>query len=122
MFRLVCFDIALKTNDGNFDGFRFRFNTDSCYPETYSRRCCLPPGDYVLTCKHHPKYYWWGEFLEFQGNRYCDDFLGYRAMRRVTIFGIDNSYFEYLFQTKTSTFMKYKKIPLSYLANIIVSK
>ena len=27
--------------------------------------------------------------MEIEGHRYCDDFIGYRAMRRVTILGID---------------------------------
>ena len=53
----------------------------------YSKRCCLEPGEYILSCRSQLPHGWNGGYIEFQGRRYCDDFIGYVAMRRVVIKG-----------------------------------
>ena len=49
----------------------------------YHQRCCLPPGQYTLTCQNdnYPDG-WHGDYIEIQGQRYSEDFLAYKAMRR----------------------------------------
>ena len=58
------------------------------YGKQYTERCCLPPGDYMLTCKVSSGEGWNGGFMEIQGNRYCHDFLASdEASPQVTIRG-----------------------------------
>ena len=55
---------------------------------TYTKyeRCCLTPGYHTLTCHNEKGPFGWGKsFIEIQGQRYCDDFVGFKAMRRVNI-------------------------------------
>ena len=60
---------------------------------TYYERCCLLPGRYTLTCidklkKHSVNTYGWGNaYIEIDGQRYCDDFFGFKAMRTVSVIG-----------------------------------
>ena len=54
----------------------------------YFDRCCLRPGIYTLVCKNDKGPYGWGNSsLEILGQRYCDDFVGYKGLRRVAIAG-----------------------------------
>ena len=62
------------------------------YDLQYIDRCCLPPGDYTLTCRDSGGDGWNGAIMEIQRHRYCDDFVGYKAMRRITISGIDTQF------------------------------
>ena len=56
--------------------------------QTYHDRCCLSPGEYSLTCLNTKREYGWGNaYLEIDGNRYCDDFVGFKAIRKVSIKG-----------------------------------
>ena len=49
-------------------------------------RCCLPEGRYTLTCKNTKSVYGWGDSIfEINGERYCDDFVGFKAMRRISV-------------------------------------
>ena len=51
-------------------------------------KCCLPPGTYTLICKNSESKYGWGNSkFEINGKRYCDDFVGFKAMRKVLIEG-----------------------------------
>ena len=61
--------------------------------EEFVERCCLKPGEHTLMCKESSGAYWSGAFIEIQGHKYCDDFTGYNAMRKVTILGIDMNFF-----------------------------
>ena len=54
----------------------------------YVERCCLAPGLHTLTCYNEKGPYGWGNgSIEILGQRYCDDFVGFKAMRRVPILG-----------------------------------
>ena len=66
----------------------------SCYgphlPDTYERYriqselCCLSPGRHTLTCINRKSQFGWGNFtFEIDGKRYCDDFVGFKAMRTI---------------------------------------
>ena len=56
--------------------------------EVHYDKCCLPPGTYTLICKNTKSKYGWGDSkFEINGKRYCDDFFGFKAMRKVLIEG-----------------------------------
>ena len=55
--------------------------------------CCLLPGQYVLTCENNKRPVGWGkDYLEIQGQRYCDDFIGSITRRTVFITGNATNY------------------------------
>ena len=61
---------------------------------TYMDTCCLNPGVYTLICENMIGPYGWGNsFIEIAGERYCDDFVGYKALRKVVVTGKNNSIF-----------------------------
>ena len=54
----------------------------------YVERCCLAPGLHTLTCYNEKGPYGWGNgSIEILGQRYCDDFVGFKAMRTVSVLG-----------------------------------
>ena len=55
--------------------------------------CCVAPGNYTLTCRN-TKYPngWKKGFIFINGRRYCDDFMGFKVMRRISIKGKKNNY------------------------------
>ena len=56
--------------------------------EIWYDRCCLPEGRYTLTCKNTKSVYGWGDStFEINGERYCDDFVGFTAMRSILVKG-----------------------------------
>ena len=55
-------------------------------PNFYIQRCCLKAGKYTLTCVNRKNPYGWGQgYIEIQGHRYCNDFMSYRMMQKITI-------------------------------------
>ena len=51
-------------------------------------RCCLLPGHYTLTCMNKKSEFGWGNLtFEIDGKRYCDDFVGFKAMRTILFEG-----------------------------------
>ena len=93
IFSLECFDIKVTINKK--DHLRkITWILGSCASSNryidhmiYLERCCLHPGIYVLSCYDDRNEGWNNAYLDILGHRYCDDFLGYKAMRRVTIPG-----------------------------------
>ena len=80
--------------ENEISNFEREWILGSCngYPfESYSQhiaRCCLVPGRHVLICRNNKTPYGWGNaFIEVQGQKYCDDFIGNDARRIVTITG-----------------------------------
>ena len=49
-------------------------------------RCCLTPGKHVLTCEARGQFHWRQGYVLLQGRKYCQDFIGFKALRRITIF------------------------------------
>ena len=95
---LECFDVKLTTKSnanlirwtlGNY-GNHYKHHNHSLGNEfrDYYQACCLPPGQYTLTCQNdnYPDG-WHGDYIEILGKRYCDNFLAYRVMRRNIIKG-----------------------------------
>lgn len=71
---------------------------DSCYGpkdsvvyeanSMYLDRCCLIPGIYTLTCRNDVEPFGWaGSFIEILGQRYCDDFVGFKGLRKIIVSG-----------------------------------
>ena len=91
---IVCIIVRLNVGDQQQkQQFSLKWKLDSCdgprnsvkyrYNNTYWDRCCLNPGIYTLICKNDIGSFGWGNsFIEILGQRYCDDFAGYKAMRR----------------------------------------
>ena len=96
---LVCFMMKIHIGDQcNRNKFSRKWQMGSCYGPmdsvklksngTYLSRCCLEPGVYTLICKNDVGPYGWGNsFLEIFGQKYCDDFVGYKGMREVIVAG-----------------------------------
>ena len=54
--------------------------------KTYLDVCCLEDGNYVLECANAIAPYGWGNgYMEMNGQRYCDDFFGFRSFRNVEV-------------------------------------
>ena len=86
-----CFDVTVLTV---MNGKDVEWHIGTCnsleitYQETnrYLHRCCLQPGEYLLTCINKRNPYGWNHgYIEIQGHRYCDDFLSYKSMQKITI-------------------------------------
>jgi len=93
---MVCIDISLTTfhyeSSWTFGPCSFYHTETSNYKNTtkYAERCCLSLGEYTLTCSNSDNVGWRGGFLEIQGHKYCHDFVGYNARRKITVVGMDN--------------------------------
>ena len=97
---IVCIIVRLNVGDQQQkQQFSLKWKLDSCdgprnsvkYRDnnTYWDRCCLNPGIYTLICKNDIGSFGWGNsFIEILGQRYCDDFAGNKAMRRIIIAGM----------------------------------
>ena len=86
-----CIDVQLSTVDdlvswniGSCSNTTYIYNVDAG-SEVNVDRCCIKKGDYILSCKSNNQHSWKQGYLEIQGRRYCNDFVGYRALRRVKI-------------------------------------
>ena len=57
--------------------------------------CCLAPGNHTLACYNRREPHGWKKsFIVINGERYCDDFIGYNAMRRIVIRDSKNDQFD----------------------------
>ena len=96
----VCFDVKISTvqyghvygTDGDIMWWRLGTCEKVGPPyerwKKYIQRCCLKQQDHILTCINKKNPYGWGDgYIEIQGHRYCDDFLGYKSMQKITIRG-----------------------------------
>ena len=94
----VIITTTIGKNEKDTLHFSWEWKLESCYGpkhgfdyspnEIHYDRCCLPPGQYTLTCINRQSKYGWGNaFLEIDGKRYCDDFVGFKAMRKVSVLG-----------------------------------
>ena len=81
-------DIYISTK---FDANEIKWHFGSCGSssnyEDYSKyfvRCCLPPGQHILTCLNTKKPEGWkNSFIEINGRRFCDDFMSYTLMEKI---------------------------------------
>lgn len=103
-FISVCLSIVMDKYWSGMDYIEYfspEWRMGSCYgpklggfseyvpTEVHIDKCCLPPGKYTLNCKNTKSKYGWGNYIfTINGKRYCDDFVGFKAMRIVLIDGI----------------------------------
>ena len=90
---LVCVDIKIVTS---YDADHVYWTLGTCstsieYTDNQILKendCCLAAGNHTLNCYNtkHP-HGWKKGFIIVNGKNYCDDFIGYKAMRRITIRG-----------------------------------
>ena len=60
--------------------------------ETHVYRCCLKHGYYNLECSNNNGPYGWGRsFITILGQKYCHDFVGFKTIRRIKLFGKHNT-------------------------------
>ena len=94
----MCLSIEMEMGDNKEDNALFspEWRMGSCFGPrntylfnvTYYERCCLTSGKYTLICKNTKSKYGWGNAaLKINGKQYCDDFVGFKAMRTVSIQG-----------------------------------
>ena len=95
-YGLVWVDIKIIT--GN-DGHLLKWSLGTCSSSTeytndkefLEEDCFLEPGMHTLSCSNTKQPYGWKKgVILINGHRYCDDFMGYKALRRVFI---GNKYF-----------------------------
>ena len=88
----------ISKNENDTEHFEREWTLGSCFGpkmglkylsnEVWYDRCCLPEGQYTLTCSNTKSKYGWGNAaFEINGKRYCDDFVGFKAMRTISIEG-----------------------------------
>ena len=87
----------MKINDVKDKEYFFlrEWQLDNCYwqqEEDWTGNtdipCCISPGEHILTCSNLRGSYGWGDAsLTIQGQQYCDDFVGFKARRKVLILG-----------------------------------
>ena len=84
-----------KNDKGNFSQ---EWTLGSCYGpkigfpygenEFHYDRCCLQPGRHILACINKKSELGWGNLtFEINRKRYCDDFVGFKAMRTIHVEG-----------------------------------
>ena len=93
IYILVCADIKMVTK---YDADHLHWTLGTCSPSfEYTngkvfkeKDCCLAAGNHTLTCYNTRQPHGWKKgFIVINGERYCDDFIGYKAMRRIIIKG-----------------------------------
>ena len=58
------------------------------YPALYTERCCLEPGRHTLLCYNYPPARGWNNaHILIDGERYCDDFVGYKSFQKILVTG-----------------------------------
>ena len=88
-----------QNNENCTDYFSPEWTLGSCYGpkwtisddenELHYDRCCLLPGRYTLTCINKKSEFGWGNItFEINGKQYCDDFVGFKAMRTILVDGM----------------------------------
>ena len=54
------------------------------YSGAITERCCLEPGMHILKCYSSPPAHGWRDtYLRIDGQRYCDDFVGYESYQKI---------------------------------------
>ena len=88
---LVCIDVKFIGIDNTLS-WRIGHCSSREYKDSLSReiintyRCCLAPGEHILTCEASGQFHWRQSYVLIQGRKYCNDFIGFKALRRITIF------------------------------------
>ena len=86
---LECFDISFhKTNNMS----SWEFGSCSSSPEfstagIYIDKCCISPGEHILTCKKTDGHDWSRSVLTLKGHQFCNDYVGSKTMITLNLEG-----------------------------------
>ena len=89
----TCLDVVLYT--GGTNGYKFQLGP--CVPShklvydtsKYIEKCCIPNGNYLLSCHHSGGSGWLtNSFVGVGRHRFCDDHTGYTVFRSINIPGM----------------------------------
>ena len=100
---LECFDVELNTNDaGNEWSFGNCFSSQE-YAGIgfYTERCCILPQPHILSCMSAERNGWGRSFISIYGHHFCDDHVGYKAMRQIDLSGMYKFYWQSIPSTPT---------------------
>ena len=95
---VVCFDVKMYALDDQrwSLGYCSDYYGDPVTPLSWkpfekiiTTRCCLAEETYLLECAYEAQWeqVWKQSYLDIQGHKYCDDFIGLRAFRLIDISG-----------------------------------
>ena len=94
----TCFDIILEIPRKRKDNNNWEFGP--CFPShsndqygslnrrSYTERCCLLNGDYVLSCTSRKSTGWVRSFVRLGRHQFCDDYTGYNSFVSLNIPGM----------------------------------
>ena len=98
----ICFDVKISTAQhgtdsewslGSCDSIGIKYSKHTKYLE----RCCLQPGEHILTCINRRNPYGWDSgYIEIQGHRFCDDFMSHRMIQKINIRSMNKTNFKLL--------------------------
>lgn len=86
--------VSLLTTNNNY-GWSLgpcNFELNNVGDRMYTEVCCLSGEKSILTCRAADKNGWKNAFLMINGHRFCDDFVGYKAMIDLDTQGIFKMY------------------------------
>ena len=55
---------------------------------TYTKKCCIHPGDHLLSCLSTNNIGWVDSFVRIGDHLFCDDIVGYNKFIRINIPGM----------------------------------
>ena len=94
----TCFDIILDIprirKDKNTWEFGPCFSShdndqfSSLNRRSYTEKCCVPNGDYALSCKSKKSTGWVRSFVKIGRHQFCDDYTGYNSFVALNIPGM----------------------------------
>ena len=78
------------------------------------KKCCLPDGNHVVTCRtSRNKQDWSNNVLLISGHRFCEDFVGYEAAIDIDVSGTSYDVCQYVMAKNHNMF---------YMENLILFK
>ena len=108
IFISVCFELSIQIkketmHPSDFYGLQWKLSSCSSKKMTglssgkiHVHRCCLKPGSYALACSNKNGPYGWGSSsITILGRKYCHDFIGFKAIRKIEVFGKDKKLIMY---------------------------
>ena len=86
---LECFDISFrKLNEMTTWKFgNCSSSLEFFKPGIYIEKCCVSPGNHILTCNNNEGDDWSRSVLIIKGHHFCNDYVGNTAMIRLNLQG-----------------------------------
>ena len=77
---------------------RYEWELGPCVPshkykagsDIFSEKCCVPIGNYVLSCRNNDELGWLlNNFVKVGRHQFCDEYVGYNALSAINIPGMN---------------------------------